>query len=58
LIAKATLEKTEEGRPVSARLNSATGPQFDREFLQETSADHDKLIRDLKQEREDATKKE
>ena len=39
----------------SAKLNSATGRQFDREFLQETSADHDKLIRELKQEREDAS---
>ena len=46
---------SKEGRYVSAKLNSATGPQFDREFLQETSADHDKLIRDLKQEREDAS---
>ena len=39
----------------NAKLNSATGPQFDREFLQETSADHDKLIRELKREREDAS---
>ena len=46
---------SKQGRHGSAKLNSATGPQFDREFLQETSADHDKLIRELKQEREDAS---
>ena len=46
---------SKEGRHGSAKLNSASGPQFDREFLQETSADHDKLIRELKQEREDAS---
>ena len=46
---------SKQGRHGNAKLNSATGPQFDREFLQETSADHDKLIRELKQEREDAS---
>ena len=46
---------SKEGLHVRAKLNLATGPQFDREFLQETSVDHDKLIRDLKQEREDAS---
>jgi predicted outer membrane protein len=37
------------------KLNSASGATFDRLFLQQTSADHDKLIRALKQEREDAS---
>ena len=46
---------SKESRHGNEKLNSATGPQFDREFLQETSADHDKLIRELKQEREDAS---
>jgi putative membrane protein len=46
---------SKEGRHGNVKLNSATGPQFDREFLQQTSADHDKLIRELKQEREDTS---
>src|SRR5262249_50082526 len=37
------------------KLKSASGAQFDRLFLQQTSADHDKLIRALKQQREDAS---
>jgi len=37
------------------KLKSATGANFDRLFLQQTSADHDDLIRALKQEREDAS---
>ena len=37
------------------KLNSASGPDFDRFFLQQTSADHDRLIKALKQEREDAS---
>jgi putative membrane protein len=43
------------GRSESAKLKSATGAAFDREFLLQTSADHDRLIRELKQEREDAS---
>ena len=39
----------------SAKLKSATGTEFDRQFLQQTSADHDKLIAELKKEREDAS---
>jgi len=37
------------------KLNSARGPDFDRLFLQQASADHDRLIKALKQEREDAS---
>jgi predicted outer membrane protein len=44
-----------QGRSESAKLKSAAGPAFDREFLRQSSADHDKLIRELKQEREDAS---
>jgi hypothetical protein len=40
---------------VEEKLESASGAKFDRLFLQQTSADHDKLIRALKQEREDAS---
>jgi putative membrane protein len=43
------------GHHPDTKLNSASGAEFDRQFLQETSADHDKLIRELKQEREDAS---
>jgi putative membrane protein len=46
---------SKQGRLESAKLKSAAGPAFDREFLRQTSADHDKLIRELKQEREDAS---
>ena len=46
---------SKQGRQESAKLKSATGPAFDREFLRQTSADHEKLIRELKQEREDAS---
>jgi predicted outer membrane protein len=44
-----------ESRQGSAKLKSATGTEFDRQFLQQTSADHDKLISELKKEREDAS---
>jgi putative membrane protein len=46
---------SKQGRHPSAKLNSASGAQFDRQFLQLTSADHDKLIRELRREREDAS---
>ncbi len=36
------------------QLKSASGPDFDRLFLQQTSSDHEKLIRKLQQDREDA----
>jgi putative membrane protein len=46
---------SKEGRQSSSKLKSATGAEFDRQFLQQTSADHDKLISELKKEREDAS---
>jgi putative membrane protein len=39
---------------VEQKMSSASSAEFDRLFLQQTSADHDKLIRALKQDREDA----
>jgi putative membrane protein len=50
-----TRSKERQHESDQARLNKAAGPAFDREFLQETSADHEKLIKELKQEREDAS---
>jgi putative membrane protein len=47
-----------ETRPREAagtELKSVTGPDFDRLFLQQTSSDHESLIRKLQQEREDAS---
>ncbi len=37
------------------KLSSASGTQFDRLFLEQTSAEHKKLISELQQEREDAS---
>jgi putative membrane protein len=37
------------------KLNSASGAEFDRRFLEQTSADHKRLISELKREREDAS---
>jgi putative membrane protein len=37
------------------KLKSASGLDFDRLFLQETSADHERLIRKLEQDRQDAS---
>ncbi len=37
------------------KLGSASGAQFDRMFLEQTSADHKKLMSELQQEREDAS---
>ncbi len=43
------------GKLAQQKLSSASGAQFDRLFLEQTSADHKKLISELQQEREDAT---
>ena len=43
------------GKSAERKLSSASGAQFDRLFLEQTSADHKKLISELQQEREDAT---
>jgi putative membrane protein len=45
-------DSSHRGSPRKA--STATGPSFDRKFLQQTSTDHDKQIKALKQEREDA----
>ena len=43
-------------RPMTdKKLSSASGAQFDRMFLEQTSADHKKLMSELQQEREDAS---
>jgi putative membrane protein len=43
------------GKVAEQKLSSASGAQFDRLFLEQTSADHKKLISELQHEREDAT---
>ena len=43
------------GKSAEQKLSSASGAQFDRLFLEQTSADHKKLIGQLQQEREDAS---
>jgi putative membrane protein len=40
---------------VEKKLSSTNGAQFDRLFLQQTSADHKKLMSELKQARDDAS---
>ena len=47
--------RTAHAKTAEETLTSANGATFDRLFLEQTSADHDKLIRALKQEREDAS---
>jgi len=47
--------KTANGTPVDKKLSSANGAQFDRAFLAQTSADHKKLMTELKQARDDAS---
>jgi putative membrane protein len=42
-------------KSVQQKLDSASGAGFDRLFLQQTSSDHERLIRKLQQEREDAS---
>jgi putative membrane protein len=43
------------GKVAQQKLSSASGAQFDRLFLEQSSADHKKLISELDQEREDAS---
>lgn len=49
------LHQTAKASPLGRKLKSANGTEFDKLFLQETRADHEKLIRTLQQEREDAS---
>jgi putative membrane protein len=48
-------QKVANGTPVEKKLSSANGAQFDRVFLEQTSADHKKLMSELKQARDDAS---
>jgi putative membrane protein len=43
------------GKVTEQKLSSASGAHFDRLFLEQTSADHKKLIAELQKEREDAS---
>lgn len=43
---------------VKPKLASAQGPNFDKLFLEQASTDHDRLIRQLQQDREDASDEE
>jgi putative membrane protein len=43
------------GKSAEQKLSSASGTQFDRLFLEQTSAEHKKLIAELQKEREDAS---
>ncbi len=47
--------KTTNGKSAEQKLSSANGAQFDRLFLEQTSADHKKLMTELKQARDDAS---
>jgi putative membrane protein len=51
----AARRESARGKVAGQKLSSASGTQFDRLFLERTSADHKKLIGELQQEREDAT---
>ena len=46
---------TAHSKQTDHKLSSASGAQFDRTFLEQTSADHKKLMTELQQEREDAS---
>jgi putative membrane protein len=52
----ARLNENTHAKPMAAhKLNSTNRTEFDRLFLQQTSSDHQRLIRELQQEREDAS---
>jgi putative membrane protein len=48
-------DKTSKPGSEYANLAALKGPSFDKYFLQRTAADHDKLVRSLRQEREDVS---
>jgi putative membrane protein len=50
--------KTVREKQLERPLKSAGGHDFDRRFLQETKSDHERLIRMLQQDREDASNDE
>lgn len=47
--------ETADEKTVERKLKAASGAKFDKLFLQQTSSDHERLIRKLQQEREDAS---
>ena len=47
--------KSTNGKQAEQKMSTANGAQFDRLFLEQTSADHKKLMTELKQERDDAS---
>jgi putative membrane protein len=47
--------ETAQERQLERKLSAASGPDFDRLFLQQTNSDHERLISKLQQEREDAS---
>jgi predicted outer membrane protein len=47
--------ETAQENQLEQKLKSASGADFDRLYLQQTSSDHERLIRKLQQDREDAT---
>ena len=51
----AARRESARGKVAGQKLSSASGIQFDRLFLEQTSAEHKRLIGELQQEREDAT---
>ena len=51
----ARLHQSAQGKVIAQELASSSGAEFDRLFLRQTKADHERLIRELQQEREDAS---
>jgi len=47
--------ETADEKTVERKLKSANGARFDKLFLQQASSDHERLIRKLQQDREDAS---
>ncbi len=56
-VRRAAHESADE-KAVEQKMKSANGAKFDKIFLQQASADHDRLIRKLQQAREDASNDE
>jgi len=48
-------DKTPKQGSETAKLNTLSGPSFDKYFLHQTAADHDKLVRSLSRDREDVS---
>ena len=55
---KASRPENAHAKLVDKKLSSASGSNFDRLFLQQSSSDHKRLIRTLRQKREDASNDE